>query len=404
VEDNLEKRSISPFIFDLPELSGALADLGVMLPLVLALITLNGMDAGAVFIGIGIAYIFVAFVYKLPIPIQPLKSISSLALALGLSPALIVTGAIWNAFCFLGLAISGADRWISKAFPKPVIRGIQMALSWLLFIAAWKLISGNQIIWEGGITILKQEIEWTWILASGAVIILAFLIIYLKEYAALGIVVFGIVISIARFGFPDLHIQISSPKLFSLVPSWDQMWRGLILLAIPQIPLSLGNSIYATADAARRYYGNRSEPVTERKLMVTMGLIDGLTAVLGGVPLCHGSGGVTAHYRFGARSGGAPLMLGVGFLFLGFFGARSSQALLSMIPFPVLGIMLIYVGIQHLLLARDLNGLKEWLPALLVVLISVLTGNLALGFMTGALIFHIWSWSSQKLAYQTPGL
>jgi SulP family sulfate permease len=182
------------------------------------------------------------------------------------------------------------------------------------------------------------------------------------------------------------------------------MWRGLILLAIPQIPLSLGNSIYATADAARRYYGNRSEPVTERKLMVTMGLIDGLTAVLGGVPLCHGSGGVTAHYRFGARSGGAPLMLGVGFLFLGFFGARSSQALLSMIPFPVLGIMLIYVGIQHLLLARDLNGLKEWLPALLVVLISVLTGNLALGFITGALIFHIWSWSSQKLAYQTPGL
>ena len=98
----------NPFLFSIREFSGSLADLGVMLPLVLALISLNGMDATAVFVGIGIAYIFAALIYRLPIPVQPLKSVSAVALALGLAPVVIVTGAIWNALAFLS---SGSSTW-----------------------------------------------------------------------------------------------------------------------------------------------------------------------------------------------------------------------------------------------------------------------------------------------------
>lgn len=378
------------FRFNLGEFSGALADLGVMLPLVLALITLNGMDATAVFVGIGLAYLFVALVYRLPIPVQPLKSVSAVALALGLAPAVIVTGAIWNAIAFLSMSAFKLDRWIHKAFPKPVVRGIQLGLAWLLFKSAWTLIQKSPEAWPGSLPVLGHSIGWQWILAGGGAIILALILTRHRDMAALGVVVFGISASVINLGFPTLTLQFTLPKALHLVPTWQQLWQGLWLLAIPQIPLSLGNSIYATADAARQYFGKQAEHVTERKLMFSMGAIDALTAVLGGVPLCHGCGGLTAHYRLGARSGAAPLLLAVIFLVLGLFGAQASMQVLSLLPFPVLGVLLAYVGFQHMLLAQDLRGWQAWLTALLVLALAILTGNLAIGFASGAAFYYIW--------------
>ena len=152
----------NPFVFSLGEFSGALADLGVMLPLILALISLNGMDATAVFVGVGLAYLLVAFTYRLPIPVQPLKSVSAVALAMGLAPVVIVTGAIWNAVAFLGMGLAGLDRWVQKAFPKPVVRGIQLGLAWLLFKSAWTLVNKTPEAWQGGYTFSGQMIAWLW--------------------------------------------------------------------------------------------------------------------------------------------------------------------------------------------------------------------------------------------------
>jgi len=124
--------------------------------------------------------------------------------------------------------------------------------------------------------------------------------------------------------------------------------------------------------------------------MLTMGSIDALTALIGGMPLCHGSGGLTAHYRLGARTGGAPLMLGGIFLTLGLLGSQASMQIFNLIPFPVLGVLLIYIGLQHLLLVQDLRGQREWLSALLVLILTILTSNLAVGFVSGSLLYHLW--------------
>ena len=380
------------FVFSLSEFSGALADLGVMLPLILALISLNGMNATAVFVGVGIAYILVAFIYRLPIPVQPLKSVSALALALGLAPVVIVTGAIWNAVTFLGMGFARLDRWVHKAFPKPVVRGIQLGLSWLLLKSAWKLITQPASPWQGGIFLSNQTIAWVWILISGAAFFLLVFLYWKRDFAALGVVVFGVGISAFHLGLPPLSLQLTLPKFLPLISTWEQLLQGLILLAIPQIPLSLGNSIYATADAAHTYFGDQASQVTERKLMFTMGTIDGMTALIGGMPLCHGSGGLTAHYRLGARTGGAPLMLGVIFLVLGLLGGQASMQIFSLIPFPVLGVLLAYVGCQHMLLARDLHGWREWLTALLVLVLAITTSNLAIGFISGAVFYHLCGW------------
>ena len=130
--------------------------------------------------------------------------------------------------------------------------------------------------------------------------------------------------------------------------------------------------------------------------MLTMGATDAMTAVLGGVPLCHGCGGLTAHYRLGARTGAAPLMIGVIFLALGLLGGAASMQALRLIPFPVLGVLLAYVGFQHMLLARDLRGSEEWLTATIVLALAIWTGNLAIGFISAAIFYHLWNWLAPR--------
>lgn len=391
-----EQRSGNPFTFSVAEFSGSLADLGVMLPLILALISLNGMDSTAVFVGVGLAYILVAVVYRLPIPVQPLKSVSALALALGLAPVVIVSGAIWNAVAFLGMGLAGLDGWVRKAFPRPVVRGIQLGLAWLLLKAAWTLVIKSPEAWQGGLYVSGHTIAWSWILVLGAAAVLVAFLFWRRHFAALAVFAFGIGIAMLHIGPPSVSLHFTLPRLLPLIPTRAQLWQGLVILAIPQIPLSLGNSIYATADAARQYFGERAGGVGERKLMLTMGATDALTAVIGGVPLCHGCGGLTAHYRLGARSGAAPLMLGGSFLFLGVFGGEASLSLLRLTPFPVLGVLLAYVGVQHIMLVRDLRGRREWLTALLVLALAIVTGNLAMGFMSATVFHHVWGWMIRR--------
>lgn len=361
------------FRFRLAELSGALADLGVLLPLTLALVTLNGINATSAFVVIGLAYLLNAFAYRLPIPVQPLKSLAATALALGLSPGMINAGAWWMAIIFLGLATTDAVRFIGQLFPRPLVRGIQLGLGALLLRSAWTL-------WQPSNH--SGQIDG-WLVGSGLLILGAFLMAR-RDWAALGIIGCGVALTFVRTGFPALALSPSlpTPKL----PAFSDLGPALWLLALPQIPLSLANSVFATEDAARQYFGPSAVHVTSRRLLTTMGLSNIAAALVGGVPVCHGCGGLTAHYRLGARTGGAPLMLGAFFLLLGLLGGKTLLPVLQLIPLPFLGVLLAYVGVQHGLLARDLSGWGEWLPALTVAVIAWFTRNLATGFAAGAVI------------------
>jgi SulP family sulfate permease len=282
------------------------------------------------------------------------------------------------------------DRWVRKVFPIPVVRGIQLGLAWLLFKSAWTLVRKTPAGWPSSLSLLGQNIAWQWILAGAAILILGIILFLSRDLAALGVILFGIGISLFFVHLPQLSFNFALPRILPLIPTWQQLLQGLWLLAIPQIPLSLGNSIYATADAAGVYFPENGARVTERKLMLTLGSMDAVTSVLGGIPLCHGYGGLTAHYRLGARTGGAPLMLGVIFLALGLFGGSASLQVFRLLPFPVLGVLLAYVGFQHMLLARDLRGWQSWCTALLVLVLAIWTGNLAYGFAAGAVLFYVW--------------
>ena len=96
-----------------------------------------------------------------------------------------------------------------------------------------------------------------------------------------------------------------------------------MLLAIPQIPLSLGNSILATRQIAEDLFPEKHIGV--RKLSLTYAVMNLVNPWFGGVPTCHGSGGLAGHYTFGARTGGSLIIYGSLFLILGLFFATGFE-------------------------------------------------------------------------------
>jgi SulP family sulfate permease len=131
-----------------------------------------------------------------------------------------------------------------------------------------------------------------------------------------------------------------------------------------------------------------------------MGINDAVAAALGGIPVCHGCGGLTAHYRLGARTGGAPLMIGIIFLALGLFGGTAVLSIFSLIPFAILAVLLAYVAWQHALLMKDLRGWREISTALLVLALTILTGNLAVGFLSATVFYNLWGWLNTILSHR----
>lgn len=385
---NSSSQALPNLRFDLAELSGALADLGVMLPLVLALITLNGINASSAFVVIAFAYFLNAFVYRLPVPVQPLKAFAAAALALSLSPGVIAAGAWWMAAIFILIAASGAVDWVGKLFPPPVVRGIQIGLGLLLLRSAWTLVTVAPDGWVGNLLVLNWSfpIFWTVTLVAAAALLIGLL--WRSEWAGLLVIISGVTLGLIHLGIPELHLSLSLPTL--AVPHLQDFGPAVFLLVLPQIPLSLANSVFATSDAAKQYFGASGESVSPRRLLLTMGVANIAAASLGGVPVCHGSGGLTAHYRLGARTGGSLLLIGSLFLLLGLLGGTGLLSLLRLIPFPILGVLLAYVGVQHLFLARDLKGFQAWSVALLVAALAWLTQNLAIGFLGGIILYAIW--------------
>ncbi|MBI2856744.1 MAG: sulfate permease [Chloroflexi bacterium] len=381
------------FRFTLFELGGAFGDLGVLLPLSAALISLNRMDPTSVFLVVGLAYIMAAAFYRLPVPVQPLKAVAAIAIAGGLSANVVsAAGLVMGAFLLL-LAVSGLVGPLSRLFPKGVVRGIQLGVALFLVKAGLSLISKEQVLIGGkdsliAVANLSIPVGWLLAIALGAVLIVT---LRSKRVPA-SLVLLGLGIAAGVFwgsipGLRGMSLGFSLPTVS--VPGMPDLLTALVLLVIPQIPLTLGNAVFATSDTAKAYFGTRAERVTPKRLLATMGIANLGAGLLGGMPVCHGSGGLTAHYRLGARTGGAGLMIGGLFVALAILVDGNVLPLLSLIPYPLLGVLVIFVGVQHGMLVRDLRGARDIPVAALVAAVALVTGNLAIGFASGIALYYL---------------
>ncbi len=118
-----------------------------------------------------------------------------------------------------------------------------------------------------------------------------------------------------------------------------------------------------------------------------MGAFSLIAALSGGFPVCHGSAGFTAHYRFGARTGWSTFTLGVALVFLALLAPGAVWAFLALVPTAVLAAMLAYVGVLHTTLVRDVLGdARAAVPALLVGVAAIITTNLMIGIVVGGAV------------------
>ena len=203
-------------------------------------------------------------------------------------------------------------------------------------------------------------------------------------------IVLGSLVGLALGGDQALHdfdMGFHLPELLPFgFPDIELLLVVLVALALPQLPMTLGNAVIAQSDLTREYFGETvARRSSFRALALSMGLANLVTAPLGGMPMCHGSGGLAAHYRFGARTSGANLMIGGVFLLVGLLVGDKAIAILQTLPFSVLGALLVFAGSQLALTILDVKERRDMFVTIIILAVALAT-NLAVGFGVGLLL------------------
>jgi MFS superfamily sulfate permease-like transporter len=317
------------FRFDLRELNGALGDLGTLLPLMLGTIAVAGLAPVPVVLGFASAYIATGLVYRLPVPVQPMKAVAAVLLTTQMTPYAVAASGVIMGTALLVLAATGWIDRLARLLPQSVLAGLQLGLGAALALVSLDLMASAPLL--AGVVLLP--------LVAG---------VFLPRAPAALIAVVVAILAAPVFGTDALPVPATTwaAPAFVGLPSWAEVERGAALLALPQLALTFTNAIVLTALVAGDYFGDRARHVTPRRLAATSGLGNLLLAPFGALPMCHGAGGLAAHHRFGARSGGAPLMLGLALLALALLPGGAGLAVLAAIPAAGLGALLLVASIE----------------------------------------------------------
>jgi MFS superfamily sulfate permease-like transporter len=321
-----------------------------------ALIVSNGLSATAVLVPAGLLYVTAALVYRLPVPVQPLKAFGAIAIAKGLGSDEIAAGALLMGAIFLLAGRLGILDVLARAFPRALVRGVQLTVGLLFLKISWGLVT------DPPKSFAAHALDVRWALPLGVLALM--LALMLRRWAiSIALVGTGVVVALVLAG-GELELGPSALTLPSL--DGGVLLTALTVLVLPQAPLSFANSCLATADAARVYFGKEGERVRPGRLATSFGTANLLAGAVSGMPVCHGAGGMTAHYKFGARTAAAPLVMGIALLVLAVAVGAGLAGVLPAFPLPVLAGLLATAGVLHITLLRDLQGARDWALALLV--------------------------------------
>jgi len=356
------------------EFAGAFGDLGTLIPFVVGYITLNKMDPLGILVAFGVFKIFVGLYFRTPVPIQPMKAIGGMAIA---HPGSITPGMIWGSGVFTGLfwllmGFTGAITWIEKITTKPVVRGIMLGLGLSFVVEGLSMMKGTP-----------------WIAIGGVMITL--LLLNSKRFPAmLCLLAYGIVVAFIQkpelIGeLSNLSIRFRLPELTFGRISWKELISGFVILGLPQAPLTLGNAIIGTVAENNQYFPDRK--VTAKTISLDHGVMNLISTCIGGVPMCHGAGGMAGHIRFGARTGGALVILGLIVLLTGLFLSDSVSLLFQVFPRPILGVILFFAGVELALVVRDVKMKKQNLFVLLVTAGTAMW-NMGVAYLAGLILYY----------------
>lgn len=243
---------IKSFEFNTRELAGAMGDFGTLFPFAIGFIAINGLNPTGFLVMMGLANIITGLVYRLPMPIQPMKVLGVIAIAQSWKPSMIYASGFSMGITWMILGATGLIGWLAKITSNSIIRGIQITLGILLAIEAFKMLS-------------------TW-WALGIISILIVVFLRQNRYAPAAIVLmllgFGVMLFTGKFQ------QVSSPSItLPIITSFslEEVWDTMLLAGFAQIPLTFTNAVLATSALIRMYWPDK--PVSERQLCFTQGLM-----------------------------------------------------------------------------------------------------------------------------------
>jgi len=110
-----------------------------------------------------------------------------------------------------------------------------------------------------------------------------------------------------------------------------------------------------------------------------------VSPLFGGIPMCHGAGGMAGHVRFGARTGGALVILGGILIFIALFFSESVSIIFKIFPNPILGVILFFAGSELALVVKDIGDKKSDFYVMLIVAAFAMW-NMGAAFLVGVVL------------------
>lgn len=388
---------VGPYRFDRMELAGSVGDLGVLIPMALGLIAVNGLSFTAVFLTIALYYLASGLYFRLPLPVQPLKLVAAIAIAYPaqVTPGVISATGILMGVVFVALSLPGGIDRLARLFTTPVVRGIQLGLGLILLTKGVDYIrTADLFLRDGSPSPELGPIPLNLLLGLVGVPVALLLLNSRLLPAALVVLVSGLVVGLAMDPLPISAWSEGALDLAIAQPSWADFVTALVLLVIPQIPLTVGNAVIGTADTARNLFGTgpATERASPRALSASIGMANVAAGLMSAMPMCHGAGGLAAHYRFGARTGGSNVLIGLilGTLAIGL--GTAGMELLARLPNAVFGVLLIFAGLELALLIRDVRERNALFLVLLIAGLGVATGSMSVAFVAGIALERLMRW------------
>ncbi|XP_043726036.1 molybdate transporter 2-like [Telopea speciosissima] len=402
------------------ELGGSVGDLGTYIPIVLALTLVNQLDLGTTLIFTALYNIITGFLFGIPMPVQPMKSIAAVAISESqthLTVPQIMAAGISTASVLLLLGATGLMSFFYRFIPLPVVRGVQLSQGLSFAFSAIKYIRYNQ-----DFATSKSGSARSWLGLDGLILALSALLFVVLTTgsgdsidesepqsllesrephrrrrpvrririlsaipSAILVFLLGLILCFVRNPSIVKDLKFGPSKIHVVKISWDDWKTGFVRAAIPQIPLSVLNSVIAVCKLSADLFPEKE--VSATAVSVSVGVMNLVGCWFGAMPVCHGAGGLAGQYRFGGRSGASVLFLGIGKLILGLVFGNSFVKILGEFPIGLLGVLLLFSGIELAMASKDMNTKEESFVMLLCAAVSMTGSSAALGFGCGIVLF-----------------
>lgn len=376
-ENNKKSQNFYRKKFSLREFGGAFGDWGTLIPFIIGYVSIVGLSPAGIFLTLGITNIILGVRFNLPLPVQPQKTIGTVAISERWAPDMVISTGFGTGVIWFMLGLSKKLNKIVQKVPIISVRGIQLGLA---FILGW-----------AGIILFKESL----ILGFISILIILILIKNKPIPSAIILTLLGIFILLLSKTILLSDITFGLPSFSFKFPTWDNFVFGMIYAGIAQLFLTLTNVMIATVVLIKDLFPEREEVLDANTLAYNMGIMNLISPFFVGMPTCHGSGGLMAQYAFGARTGGSMILEGIMEVFLGIFFSETLFLLFTEFPLAILGAMLIYTAfLLGRIAIKDFN-IKNF-PIILISGLFCYFLNITLGFFIGLLLYFIFKNKIEK--------